>query len=719
MRNLNEQTLKFLNGHQSAIDYMRDHGGASEGAFYLTDDTHRLYIGAKKATYSYHALSNSTDFTAARSNGYSIYTLVSNKYVLYTGNWSSGTTYYAYTPEATNEAVYPLPVNAGIEEVPDISSLPIYPANEDVDTADSPESGAPTFYYVKNGNILCVYGETSPGQHGWIQINSDTFIEEVQIQAGSRDGNSAPKVVLKVNNGNENNNSPVFSFTTDTTDDVALSSISGTTATGPYIVVNTKRAEITAGTTDTKNTKLGIVHYYKKDSNTIPTIANADSYVTLKPGDYIDSVTTSDSDITIKGKSQQITNIQITPGSANTTLAITQKSNTNTDNGPSVTLPTIKYGSGTAVGGVTDAKLTYNLGNTTGMSVYTIAEVNRLVADTKSSTLAVGNAMRYAGTLDAATYSNVSTLLAKEIKESEYYNPTKIVSGTKYWKKDATGTFVEYTATSSDATNNYSGTVIFAKAEVVVGDTYRIITTMTQAMGDDEKAKFTSAALAVFGDTDANDSTTPDFKLHKGDLIIASDTGWDIVPSGDEPSYTFKFSPSSTGAVLKLTNENEITTGTANIVGDNIITAATETANNTGTINVTHKAVYGTTLTGANDKGFTALANGTALNNTYTETAPSGFKTKFKTITAIGIDAYGHIANYTAEEIKQNYLYSVTSTNTSGGVNLTFTDAIGNKTPFQIRNTTETDSTVKLTVATNATTQNRVDIKAELKWGSF
>ena len=45
MADLSGKNLKFLSGTQASLDTLRTNGGATEGAFYLTNDTHRLYIG--------------------------------------------------------------------------------------------------------------------------------------------------------------------------------------------------------------------------------------------------------------------------------------------------------------------------------------------------------------------------------------------------------------------------------------------------------------------------------------------------------------------------------------------------------------------------------------------------------------------------------------------------------------------------------------------------
>ena len=104
----------FKLGTQAKVDALLKTPGTSvtEGSFYLTSDTHRLYIG-QKAT--------STD---------------------------------------TNAQLFP--VNEGVITVTNVSDLPA------VSEADKPVY-AGRFYYVTNGNILCVYNGKS-----WVQINTNT-----------------------------------------------------------------------------------------------------------------------------------------------------------------------------------------------------------------------------------------------------------------------------------------------------------------------------------------------------------------------------------------------------------------------------------------------------------------------------------------------------------------------------------------------------------------
>ncbi len=109
----------FKLGTQAKVDALLKTPGTSvvEGSFYLTSDTHRLYIGQKA------------------------------------------------TASDTNAQLFP--VNEGVITVANISDLP--------NVSESDKSVyAGRFYYVTNGNILCVYSGKD-----WVQINPDnnTYVD--------------------------------------------------------------------------------------------------------------------------------------------------------------------------------------------------------------------------------------------------------------------------------------------------------------------------------------------------------------------------------------------------------------------------------------------------------------------------------------------------------------------------------------------------------------
>ncbi|MBO7535629.1 MAG: hypothetical protein J6T34_00620 [Bacilli bacterium] len=113
----------FKQGLQSSLDQIRANLTATEGTFYLTTDSHRLYIG--------------------RING----------------------------EGQTATACDAVPVNEGVTYVNSLNELPT------ITTAADKRLYAGQFYYVGNSNILCVYsGSTADGatNGGWVQINPNT-----------------------------------------------------------------------------------------------------------------------------------------------------------------------------------------------------------------------------------------------------------------------------------------------------------------------------------------------------------------------------------------------------------------------------------------------------------------------------------------------------------------------------------------------------------------
>ena len=111
---LANNTVKFLSGSQASLNNYITNGGAQEGAFYLTNDTHRLYVGREKAT---------------------------------------------------DNKIYPVPVNEGITTVATASLL-------------SNQANVGDFYYIEEGNILAVCtGATGTGaqrETQWAQLNANT-----------------------------------------------------------------------------------------------------------------------------------------------------------------------------------------------------------------------------------------------------------------------------------------------------------------------------------------------------------------------------------------------------------------------------------------------------------------------------------------------------------------------------------------------------------------
>lgn len=119
---LENQKILFLQGTQAKLDAMTS---STIGAFYLTNDTHRLYLGMSA--------------TAA-----------------------------------------PVPVNQGVTFLANENALP----NMNGASDEQKKNAAGQFYFLTDKNILCVYSNNQ-----WVQINSDTTIKEVKFgTAAEEDG---------------------------------------------------------------------------------------------------------------------------------------------------------------------------------------------------------------------------------------------------------------------------------------------------------------------------------------------------------------------------------------------------------------------------------------------------------------------------------------------------------------------------------------------------
>lgn len=126
MAELTGKNIQFLQGTQKKLDPMIAAGGATEGAFYLTNDTHRLYIGREK------------------------------------------------TLENGTVAICPVQVNQGVIEVADENALPV--ANKE---------NAGQFYYLTDKNVLCISSNAK-----WIQVNTDIHVDSATFGVSTADDGS-------------------------------------------------------------------------------------------------------------------------------------------------------------------------------------------------------------------------------------------------------------------------------------------------------------------------------------------------------------------------------------------------------------------------------------------------------------------------------------------------------------------------------------------------
>lgn len=119
--------IQFKHGPQANINRMIQNGGAIEGAFYLSDDTQKLYVGRTK-----------------------------------------------------NGNVYPVQVSKGVTVVTTTDELNL--ASTGKNNANSAFIEEGDLYYVTNGNILAALEyNTNSSKYEWVQINPPTGINSVEV----------------------------------------------------------------------------------------------------------------------------------------------------------------------------------------------------------------------------------------------------------------------------------------------------------------------------------------------------------------------------------------------------------------------------------------------------------------------------------------------------------------------------------------------------------
>lgn len=310
----------FKLGTQAKVDALLKTPGTSvvEGSFYLTSDTHRLYIGQKAAA------------------------------------------------EDTNAQLFP--VNEGVITVDTIEDLP------KVSTADS-SVYAGRFYYVTNGNILCVYNGKS-----WVQINTNTDTYVNSHSYSVKGGEITDKIGLS--NGGDVN----ATFTVEGANGIQI------TGTGTTLTITGDKYSLSSTVADNKAT-------VKLDSaNTAD-----DTSVVLAGGDNVTITQNTDTkEVTIESKDTKLTSL--TGAAVTEGFTITGNNSDGSETTPATINPQIK------VGKTTQPVAKFVNGIAT-LDVYSTKDI-----DDKMKAL---NAMVYKGTLGKA--GTVETLPTANICVGDTY----------------------------------------------------------------------------------------------------------------------------------------------------------------------------------------------------------------------------------------------------------------------------------------------------------
>lgn len=310
----------FKLGTQAKVDALLKTPGTSvvEGSFYLTSDTHRLYIGQKA------------------------------------------------TADDTNAQLFA--VNEGVITVDTIEDLPKV-------SADDSSVYAGRFYYVTNGNILCVYNGKS-----WVQINTNTDTY-VNSHSYSVEGGTITDKIGLSNGGDVN-----ATFTVEGANGIQI------TGTGTTLTITGDKYSLSSTVADNKAT-------VKLDSaNTAD-----DTSVVLAGGDNVTITQNTDTkEVTIESKDTKLTGL--TGAAAAEGFTITGHNSDGGNTTAATINPQIKVGK-------TTQPIAKFVNGTATLDVYSTKDI-----DDKMKAL---NAMVYKGTLGKA--GTVETLPTTNICVGDTY----------------------------------------------------------------------------------------------------------------------------------------------------------------------------------------------------------------------------------------------------------------------------------------------------------
>lgn len=362
--------IKFLSGPQSAINTMMSSGGAIEGAFYLTTDTHKLYVGRKNAT---------------------------------------------------NNNVYPEQVSRGVTVVGTSAELP-------TPTTDAP-SGAieeGELFYITDSNVLAALRlkrdstgiPVSPTTYEWVQINPPTGITAVVTSATNSNSGNANNVVsintqVQTAGGNQTG-----SFEILPGNNITLSgSLSGQKG---QVTINAADStyEQAVGT----NASKGIIGLTKNGGSSL------DSSVDIEGSGTV-AVSSNGSKITVAGPTLSAITAQ---NSATAGFVIGLSGTDGTGDALSVTTatvdPVIKYGQA----GTTLTNGVHFASGAATLDIYTKDETDTAIGNAITSRLATANAMTYKGIVTSPSDLQSKVTANGGAHNGDVYKVGTIPSGTTF-----------------------------------------------------------------------------------------------------------------------------------------------------------------------------------------------------------------------------------------------------------------------------------------------
>lgn len=612
--NIASQHVSFKSGVQADLNKFMlggtNEGQANEGTFYLTTDTHRLYIGRK--------------ITA------------------------SGSTTYASGSEPT----IPIPINEGIQYVESLDDLQRL----------ATEANAGEFYYVGgNANILAVYN----GQQ-WVQINPDTDnndtirVSSISIQSSTLSSTATLIYDLTLNQIKTNKDGATTTMSPVVTSfSIDRAAITGDVSVGlstTSVESNQASLQLTGGNTapnyqinlhSTSGISLTVSNNnitIKGNPYTLSTtvVSNKQSSITLKDGDgqeqtgYI--VAGDQLDIATNATAGYIVLNHSSPGTAVSTFGST--SNVTLQTGQSFIIPHVEID---------------NKGHITTATNITVSYPQFSITANNSGNLII---KEYDGHEISSTTSVLYHTINIDGTTQTIYNQNNLGS---FYSASGVDALIEQHFQQFNAMT-YKGTVGSNESTVQSGNLY---TVTSVAIGDVYMVDTNGSSIWI-GSTTAITCNRGDLLIANGEEengIITSGLVWDIIPGGSvNTTYTLSAQTFSSngdvrhnqGIIRLSANTGEDNDIPIYGISDEYIQTAVISSTSESGIRISHKT-----------SGVTSGTYGAATTIATTLNWNTG---NSFILPRLNVDSYGHITSATNVTYTLPTLEEYSVTNVDRGV---------------------------------------------------